>query len=177
MTKSMLLILAPMLGWSADISGQWNFHLVRFGEEFAAARVELKAEGTKLTGTLNELKLEGTVDSDRVHITAKRGEKDWGKLDGQVSGDQMEGTVKQGSDEFNWKASRIKVSSAPPKTHVFEPTQFHRAFSGTIAPALRINPGDTVRTTTVDAGGTDAKGVRRSMGGNPETGPFFVEGA
>jgi acetamidase/formamidase len=29
----------------------------------------------------------------------------------------------------------------------------------------------------VDAGGRDAKGVRRSMGGNPETGPFYVEGA
>jgi hypothetical protein len=35
--------------------------LVRFGEEFADARVELKTEGTKLTGTLNEL-LEGTVE-------------------------------------------------------------------------------------------------------------------
>jgi acetamidase/formamidase len=50
-------------------------------------------------------------------------------------------------------------------------------FSGAIPPALHINPGDTIKTTTVDAGGTDAKGVRRSMGGNPETGPFFVEGA
>jgi acetamidase/formamidase len=29
----------------------------------------------------------------------------------------------------------------------------------------------------VDAGGTDPKGVRRSGGGNPETGPFFIEGA
>jgi len=34
-----------------------------------------------------------------------------------------------------------------------------------------------VRTWTVDAGGRDAKGVRRSAGGNPETGPFYVEGA
>jgi acetamidase/formamidase len=29
----------------------------------------------------------------------------------------------------------------------------------------------------VDAGGVDAKGVRRSLGGNPQTGPFFIEGA
>jgi amidase len=42
---------------------------------------------------------------------------------------------------------------------------------------LHINPGDTIKTTTVDAGGRDAKGTRRSLGGNPETGPFFVEGA
>ena len=64
-----------------------------------------------------------------------------------------------------------------PKTHVFEPTVFQRQFAGTIAPVLHINPGDTIQTTTVDAGGKDAKGVRRSMGGNPETGPFYVEGA
>ena len=42
---------------------------------------------------------------------------------------------------------------------------------------LHIRPGDTIQTTTVDAGGRDAKGVRHSLGGNPETGPFFVEGA
>src|SRR5438045_4123839 len=35
-------------------------------------------------------------------------------------------------------------------------------------------PGDT---TTVDAGGTDEKGVTRVLGGNPETGPFYVETA
>jgi acetamidase/formamidase len=29
----------------------------------------------------------------------------------------------------------------------------------------------------VDAGGTDPKGVRRTSGGNPLTGPFYVEGA
>ena len=42
---------------------------------------------------------------------------------------------------------------------------------------LTISPGDTVHTTTVDAGGTDEKGVRRVLGGNPETGPFFIETA
>src|SRR6266700_1169556 len=152
MTKSTLFVFLPVLAAAADVTGSWNLKLIRFGEEFAAARVELKAEGTKLTGTLNELKLEGAVESDRVHITAMRGEKEWGKLEGRVNGDQMEGSVKQGGDEFTWKASRMKESSAPPKTHVFEPTQFHRAFSGTIAPVLRIHPGDTIRTTTVDAG-------------------------
>jgi acetamidase/formamidase len=91
--------------------------------------------------------------------------------------EQITGTVKQGEDQFAWKARRAKIGAAPPKTHVFEPTTFHRVFSGAIPPALHINPGDTIRTTTVDAGGRDAKEVRRSMGGNPETGPFFVEGA
>jgi acetamidase/formamidase len=177
MNARVILLFAPVLAYAADITGQWNLHLVRFGEEFGAARVELKSEGTKLTGTLNELTLEGTVEGDRVQITALRSGKDWGKFDGHVNGDQMEGTVKQGNDEFGWKAIRVKESTAPPQMHVFEPTQFHRAFSGMIAPVLHVHPGDTIKTTTVDAGGTDSKGVRRSMGGNPETGPFYVEGA
>jgi acetamidase/formamidase len=42
---------------------------------------------------------------------------------------------------------------------------------------LHIWPGDTVHTTTVDAGGTDERGVTRVLGGNPETGPFYVETA
>jgi len=42
---------------------------------------------------------------------------------------------------------------------------------------MRIWPGDVVRTRTVDAAGVDEKGKTRVMGGNPQTGPFYVEGA
>jgi acetamidase/formamidase len=178
MTRTMLLLFLPVFAWAADVSGRWNVHLVRFGEEFAAARVELKAEGTRLTGTLNELKLEGSLDGDRLHITATRPDgKEWGKFEGRLQGDAIDGTVKQAEDEFGWKARREKENAAGAKTQAFEPTAFHRVFSGAIAPVLHINSGDTIKTTTVDAGGRDAKGVRRSMGGNPETGPFYVEGA
>jgi len=34
-----------------------------------------------------------------------------------------------------------------------------------------------VKTWSVDAGGTDPKGVRRTSGGNPLSGPFYIEGA
>ena len=50
-------------------------------------------------------------------------------------------------------------------------------FSGAIPPVLHIYPGDTVKTWSVDAGGVDAKGIERSLGGNPQTGPFSIEGA
>lgn len=178
MTRLLLMLSLPLWAFAADLTGQWNLHLVRFGDQFAAARVELKAEGNTLTGTLNELKLKGTIEGNTVHITAVRPNGDeWGKLEGQVNGDDISGTVKRGNDEFGWAAHRAPVITAQPKTHVFEPTKFHRAFSGTIPPALHINPGDTIKTTTVDAGGRDAAGKPRSMGGNPETGPFYVEGA
>src|SRR5215510_10727753 len=39
---------------AADVSGRWQFTLISFGEETDSVRVELKADGKKLTGTANE---------------------------------------------------------------------------------------------------------------------------
>ncbi len=163
----------------ADIAGQWIFHLVQFGEETSPARVELKVEGATVTGTLNELKLSGTWQDGVLKMTATRPDGgEFGVLEGKLVGAEMRGTARRGSENMEWVARRVPAgSSAAPQTRTFEPTVFHRYFSGTIAPPLHINPGDTVRTTTVDAGGWDASKTRRSQGGNPETGPFFVEGA
>ena len=63
------------------------------------------------------------------------------------------------------------------ETHEFVPTVFYRSWSPMNKPVLTVKPGDTIHTTTVDAGGTDEKGQRRVMGGNPATGPFYIEGA
>jgi amidase len=60
--------------------------------------------------------------------------------------------------------------------HRFEPTRYHTAI-GSHEPVLRIAPGDTVVTTTVDASGRDRTGEQVTPGGNPQTGPFYVEGA
>lgn len=60
--------------------------------------------------------------------------------------------------------------------HRFAPKRYHRTF-GSHEPALTIAPGDTVITTTVDARGVGAGGDRITEGGNPQTGPFFIEGA
>ncbi len=61
-------------------------------------------------------------------------------------------------------------------THHFTPERYYTAI-GTYDPVLRIGDGDTVITTTVDAGGGDASGEQVTEGGNPQTGPFYVEGA
>ncbi|MEO8131375.1 MAG: acetamidase/formamidase family protein, partial [Bryobacteraceae bacterium] len=178
MKSALLCLFLPVFALAADVSGTWNIQLIRFGENFASARVELKAQGSAVTGTLNELKLAGTFEGDQLQLTATRPDgKEWGKFEGRVQGDDVSGTVKQTKDEFGWSGHRANMVTTTPKTHKFEPTQFHRVFSGAIPPVLHVNSGDTVETTTVDAGGTDAQGKRRSMGGNPETGPFYVEGA
>lgn len=61
-------------------------------------------------------------------------------------------------------------------THHFQPTHYHNTI-GSHEPVLRIAPGDTVVTTTVDAGGGDATGRQVTRRGNPQTGPFYIEGA
>jgi amidase len=65
---------------------------------------------------------------------------------------------------------------APQQLHEFTPTVFYHEFSAATPPVLRIAPGDTVRTTTIDAAGVDDKGATRAPAGNPQTGPFYVVG-
>ncbi len=69
------------------------------------------------------------------------------------------------------------LGSQSPQTHRFIPSQFYTTYSFAHPPALRIKPGDRVVTKTIDAAGTDWNGASVSPGGNPETGPFYVEGA
>lgn len=59
--------------------------------------------------------------------------------------------------------------------HSFQPTHYFNTM-GAHPPVLTIAPGDTVLTTTVDARGSGPSG-RITKPGNPQTGPFFVEGA
>ena len=60
--------------------------------------------------------------------------------------------------------------------HRFEPKHYHVTI-GSHEPVLRIADGDSVITTTVDSGGRDARDAPVTPGGNPQTGPFYVEGA
>lgn len=60
--------------------------------------------------------------------------------------------------------------------HEFQPDHYFNTM-GSHPPVLHIKPGDTVVTTTVDASGRDASGERITPRGNPQTGPFHVEGA
>ena len=69
----------------------------------------------------------------------------------------------------------LQVRSA--ETHRFVPQQYYQTYSAAHPPALRIRPGDHVSTKTVDAAGVDWEGKTVTAGGNPETGPFYVDGA
>ena len=67
--------------------------------------------------------------------------------------------------EARWQASRVHADV------------FHNAFAATTVPVLRVSSGDSIHLTTIDAAGTNEKGLRRAAAGNPQTGPFYIEGA
>jgi amidase len=69
------------------------------------------------------------------------------------------------------------VQSLRAETHRFVPIAFYNTYSFAHPPALRIKPGDRVVTKTIDAGGVDWNGKTVGSGPNPQTGPFFIEGA
>lgn len=61
-------------------------------------------------------------------------------------------------------------------THQYRAERFHNTL-GSHEPVLGIRDGDTLITSTVDAWGYDGSGQQVARRGNPQTGPFYVEGA
>ena len=149
-------------------------------------RMELKQDGDKLSGTYSGDKLTtGTVNGGAIHLLATSDDGTTSNVnatvkDGVITGSAVETDPKDKDHptKYTFTATRVMtVQHGVPQRHEFTPTAFYRQFSPSNKPVLRIAPGDTVHTTTVDAGGTDEKGVKRVLGGNPQTGPFYVQGA
>lgn len=61
--------------------------------------------------------------------------------------------------------------------HRYVPERFYNTFSFAHPPALKIKPGERVITRTIDAAGTNWDGQQVASGPNPQTGPFYIEGA
>jgi acetamidase/formamidase len=59
----------------------------------------------------------------------------------------------------------------------FVPQTFYNTYSAAHPPALHVKPGDRVVTKTIDAAGVDWEGKSVGRGPNPQTGPFFIDGA
>jgi hypothetical protein len=174
---TLLLFTCVVFGQTSP-AGKWISNL-KFFDEPRYNHLQLELNGTKLTGKLGNDTFEGTFQNGRIEGTVKPNPGTTIELRGTLAGDQITGagTVVEQKIDLKWEAIREPARSAASRTHTFEPTQFHHFFSDAIEPALHINPGDTVKTWSVDAGGTDPKGVRRTSGGNPLTGPFYLEGA
>ena len=168
------------VGTSGGLTGKWTVKADFYGTPLYA-QLELKDEGGKLTGKFWGDKLEGAVKGNAVHFVATDEQGGTAECTATVKDGVISGTIvhKGADDPEHPDTHSFTATLAParragaPQRHEFTPTKFYRQFSALNEPVLRVAPGDTIHTTTVDAGGTDEKGVTRVLGGNPETGPFL----
>ena len=166
------------------VTGRWLVNADLYGT-VAYFTVELKSEGNKLTGNLNGDKLEGTLSGKAIQFVAKDEQGGTEECQATIQDDTISGKLifTDAGDEAHPETHQFTAKRVPqrragvPHRHEFTPTVFYRQFSAANQPVLTIAPGDTINTTTVDAGGTDEKSVTRVLGGNPQTGPFYIETA
>ena len=164
---------------AAKIDGIWELTITQFGDP-EVHRATIETSGEKLTGQYGDIKLEGTVHADAIQFQARYPDgKPVGDFSAHMIEDVMVGTAKlTGNETATWTARRApERPQGAPQSRRFTPRQFRREFSSQFAPVMHLYPGDSVSTSTVDSGGVDANMRRRSAGGNPLTGPFYIEGA
>lgn len=162
-----------------DMSGNWVVRIEATEVSNGTpnyVRLTLDQDGSELSGALPNGPISGSVEeSGEFQIQTP-----WQIWTGSVQGDVFTATTTS-TDLWRWplslSASRQKPPPSQPQILAFDPTEFHLHYSSSIPAVLHISPGDTVRTETVDALGVDANGRKRTAGGNPQTGPFYVEGA
>jgi amidase len=167
-----------------SVSGHWLVNADFHGTAIYG-RMELEQHGQKLTGQLFGEKLEGSLDDSAIHFIAKDKSGGTRQVDGSLKSGVLAGTVvdtdaanESHPDHFSFTATLIRREprSASVRRELV-PSVFYRAFSAANKAVLTVNPGDSIHTTTVDAAGVDKDGHARIMGGNPQTGPFYIQSA
>jgi acetamidase/formamidase len=187
MTKFLsLLLLVPALvpAQSPTVTGRWFAAADFYGTPIDFS-MKLDQQGDKLTGDFAGDKLDGTLTGNSLHFLAKDEQGGTEELTATVQSGVISGTIVfvDSDDKEHPTTRQFTATLVPqrgpggPQRHDFTPTIFYRQFSAANKPVLTVAPGDTIHTTTVDAGGTDEKSVTRVLGGNPETGPFYIETA
>jgi amidase len=194
-----LLILVPILVVPKESHGQNAQEQARFNpvvsgrwsvsEDFYGTSVnfsmKLTQDGDKLTGNFQGNPLDGTLEGNAIKFVAKGEQGGTLECNGTVQDNTISGTLvfantnnPESANSHSFTATLVpQRRQGTPQRHEFIPTSFYREFSASNKPVLTVSPGDTIHTTTVDAGGTDEKGVTRVLGGNPQTGPFYIETA
>ncbi len=162
---------------NVDPAGEWRVTLRHYGQT-EYARLKLESKDGRWTGKMfgNTITLSMNGPAIEIRCTDDKG-KECGSLSGRFVEGVLSATGKLFDEEANWSAHRASPVERGSTRHEFVPKVFHNYFASRFEPVLKIRPGDTVHTTTVDAGGVDANGEHRSAGGNPLTGPFYIEGA
>src|SRR3974377_1645928 len=139
---------------STDLSGKWQIAVMHHGSA-EYTRLSLKSADGHSTGALFGDAFEVTLNDGqlevRCHDKDAKG-KECGVLKGKLSDGVMDASGTLYEEASTWTARRAPVISRNADRHEFVPKIYYNQFSGQIDPVLKITPGDTVHTTTVDAG-------------------------
>jgi len=172
-------------GRSSDFTGRWEVTTVYPGGSFIAG-LDLTADAGRYSGKSGYLvpdvffyKYTGGLKKGRLHLQVLTPDGKTAIGDLQLTLDAGilagKGVLRDIAITLSGRRPLQRPTSAP-QVLDFVPEVYHTTFSGAHPPALRIFPGDTVRTSTVDSVGGDKNGPRTLLG-NPQTGPFYIEGA
>ena len=182
---SALLLATPAVGAEPPWAGTWNVS-ARTATAEASASLTLTAEGDSVTGS------SGPLDENRFFPLTLSGKQNGRTvtLDATGYGGAPVGTLTLSGDgktltgkgilygvPVTLTGARPDATPRAPATHDLRPSTYALQYSAKGAPALRVHPGDTVSTSTLDNVGRDKDLVWRAMPGNTLTGPIYVEGA
>jgi amidase len=151
-----------------DYSGIWQFNL---GDNDVVQRVNLTTKNDSLCGTFFGQSFCGKVSNNI--FTFKIADFSY---TGQFKGNaNIEGTFTDKDGTVSkWKALK-ETENKVTNSYKLSPEVYYRNYSSLEDPILNLVSGDTVKTSTVDASGTDKNSKKVTWGGNPLTGPFFIE--
>ena len=166
------------------LTGHWEVTGDLHGTTFYRS-LDLIHQGSKLTGKFGGDKLEGTFDGTSIHFFSRDEDNDVDEVTATLTDKTLAGSLLETDAQNPAHPSRmhftavqvLETTRTAPQHHEFTPTVFYREFSPANKPVLKVNPGDIIHTTSVDAGGTDEHSEQRVAGGNPQTGPFYINSA
>lgn len=173
---------------AADFSGSWEVSVREFGGAnyylpMTDGRLVLDKQGEGYSGRFNQLTFTGKAEMDGLHLSCNEQGRACGTLVLQIANNLLSG---KGALIANSPPITIPVTlegkhpavrPATPASHDYDPQSFTNFYSPSLKPVLRLFPGDTVKTRTLDSRGHDRDGKPRAPRGNPLIGPFYVEGA
>jgi amidase len=153
---------------TADMTGTWVFSL---GENDIVQRVKITQEKDSFRGVFFGQAFKNRLSKDKITFTLG----DFEYQGQRLNNDRIEGSFTLKKEQKNVWLAQKEVPERAGKLFNFSPTSFSRHFTANRPPALKLFSGDTVVTKTIDASGTDEKSKQINWGGNPLTGPFYIE--
>ncbi|HVW75954.1 MAG TPA: acetamidase/formamidase family protein [Rhizomicrobium sp.] len=182
-----MMLTTPAMA-APDFSGSWEVAVREFGDRnyylpMTDGRLVLEAQGDGYTGRFNQITFSGSAQKDGLHLACNERGRDCGRLVLKLSGSRLsgEGELVASSPMLSipvtLEGKRPAARPARAVLHDYDPQAFHNFYSPGLAPVMRLFPGDSVKTRTLDSRGQDRDGKPRAPRGNPLTGPFYIEGA